>query len=309
MTAPDRIQASGFSNLSISSTLSNVANKFLMRGWNAVDMTPMRIAKIRPVRDFKQITTVSLTGDLMFSALGPTGEIKHGTLGDVTYNNQASTYARMLAITRTDIINDDLSALTDVPMKLGRGAGLKLNDVFWTAFLAGIGGGSFFASGNNNVNTAVADMTVGGLAATETIFLNQTDPDSNPLGIAAAIILVPTALKAAAQTLMTSELLITGNTATQGSGNIWRNRFRVESSPYMSNSAYTGYSASAWYMMADPEVLPLVEIAALNGRVEPIVETADAEFNVLGIQMRGFSDIGVALQEKRAAVYADGGSS
>jgi hypothetical protein len=55
--------------------------------------------------------------------------------------------------------------------------------------------------------------------------------------------------------------------------------------------------------------LPLVEIAALNGRVEPIVETADAEFNVLGIQMRGFSDIGVALQEKRAAVYADGGSS
>jgi hypothetical protein len=77
----------------------------------------------------------------------------------------------------------------------------------------------------------------------------------------------------------------------------------------MSNSAYTGYSASAWYMMADPEVLPLVEIAALNGRVEPIVETADAEFNVLGIQMRGFSDIGVALQEKRAAVYADGGSS
>jgi hypothetical protein len=309
MTAPNRIQAAGFSNLSISSTLSNVANKFLMRGWNAVDMTPMRISKIRPVRDFKQITTVSLTGDLIFQQIGPTGEIKHGTLGEVVYNNQANTYARMLAITRTDIINDDLSALTDVPMKLGRGAALKLNDVFWTAFLAGIGGGTFFAAGHSNVNTAVADMTVGGLAATETIFLNQTDPDSNPLGIQAAIILVPTALKASASTLMTSERLITGNTSTQGDGNIWKDRFRVESSPYMSNSAYTGYSASAWYMLADPEVLPVVEIAALNGRVEPIVETADAEFNVLGIQMRGFSDIGVALQEYRAAVYADGGSS
>jgi hypothetical protein len=62
-------------------------------------------------------------------------------------------------------------------------------------------------------------------------------------------------------------------------------------------------------MLADPEVLPMIEIAALNGRVEPIIEQANAEFDVLGIQMRGYADVGVALQEYRAAVYADGGSS
>jgi hypothetical protein len=77
----------------------------------------------------------------------------------------------------------------------------------------------------------------------------------------------------------------------------------------MSNSIYTGYSAAAWYMLADPDVLAMIEIVALNGRVEPVVEQADADFNVLGIQMRGYADIGVALQEKRAAVKADGGSS
>lgn len=302
-----QINASGFSTLDISTILSNVANKFLMDGWNAVDMTPMRIAAIRPVNDFKTVTTVSLTGDLQYEQVGPAGEIKHGTLGNQSYTNKADTYARMLAITRQDMINDDLGALTAVPRRLGRGAALKLNDIFWTEFLDN---STFFTSGRTNVNTGVADMTTGGLDATNAIFEALTDPDGKPLGIMPAIILCPTALKAKALQLMTSEKVIDGTaTGTQGDANVWRGRFRVESSPYMSNSSYTGYSAAAWYLLADPRELPVIEIAALRGRVEPIVETADAEFNVLGVQMRGYSDIGVNLQEYRAGVRADGGAN
>lgn len=304
-----QIQGSGFSTVAIPQILSNTANKFLMVGWNSVDMTPMNISKIRSVTDFKQITTVSLTGDLQFEKVGAAGEIKHGTLGEQYYNNKADTYAKMLAITRQDIINDDLGALTSVPQRLGRGSALKLNDIFWTAFLDN-SSTSWFHANNNNVNTGVADMTTGGLAATETIFMNQTDYDGKPLGILPAILLVPTALKTSARTLMTSETLIDGTaTGTQGSKNVFAGRFRVESSPYMSNASYTGYSAAAWYMLADPQDLPFIEIAALNGRVEPVVETADAAFNVLGVEMRGYSDIGVTKQEKKAGVRADGGAS
>jgi phage head maturation protease len=310
MTAPNRIQAAGFSGLNISNVLSNTANKFLMEGWNAIDMTPMRISAVRPVRDFKQITTVSLTGDLMYDKVSATGEIKHGTLADLTYNNQADTYARMLAITRKDIINDDLGALTAVPRRLGRGAALLLNDIFWTEWLVLVSA-NFFVSGNNNINTGAADMTLGGLTATETIFMNQTDPDGKPLGIQPAIIVVPTALKAAATALMSpgQNLFVTGASATIPNVNVYAGRFRVESSPYISNSSYTGNTAVGWWMIANPSDLPLIEIAALNGRVEPVVETADAEFNVLGVQMRGYSDVGVTRQEKRAGVYADGGAS
>ena len=62
-------------------------------------------------------------------------------------------------------------------------------------------------------------------------------------------------------------------------------------------------------MLGDKNDLPFIEIAALNGRVEPVVETADAAFNVLGVQMRGYSDVGVSKQEYRCGVRADGGSS
>jgi hypothetical protein len=171
---------------------------------------------------------------------------------------------------------------------------------------------SFFASGNTNINTGVADMTLGGLEATETIFMNQTDPDGKPMGLLPKIILVPTALKAKSMALCSAQsnnVLITGASATLSSVNVFAGRFMVESSPYISNSSYTGNTAVGWWMLADPAESAVIEIAALNGRIEPIVETADAEFNTLGVQLRGYSDIGVNQQEYRAGVYADGGSS
>jgi hypothetical protein len=302
------MHATGFSTIDIANIVSNTANKFIMRGWNAVDQTALRIAKIQNVSNFHTITTVSLTDSLRYEKVGPAGEIKHGTLDELTYTNKVETYAKMLAITRQDMINDNLGALTDIPQKLGNGAMKLLNQIFWTEFL-GLVSASFFAAGNSNINTGVADMTIGGLAATETIFMNQTQPDGTPMAATPAILLVPTALKATATALMSDQPLITGASGTIPAANVFSGRFRLESSPYISNSSYTGNTAVGYWMLADPNEVPVIAIAALNGRVEPTVETADADFNVLGVQMRGYSDVGVNEQEYRGGVYADGGSS
>tara|TARA_A100001391_G_scaffold81202_1_gene52921 strand:- start:230 stop:1549 length:1320 start_codon:yes stop_codon:yes gene_type:complete len=292
------LQAS-FSSLNLSSVLSNVANKFLKAGFDAVDSTWSRLAAIRPVSDFKEITTVSLVGDFTYEKVGAAGEIKHGTIGEEVYGNKADTYARMVSITRTDIINDDLGALTAAPRKLGRGAALKLNDIFWTEFL---NNATFFAAGNNNVSTGALD--VASLAAAEAVFENQTDPDGELLGASPAILLVPTALKSAGFTLMNSQEL-KGST-DGGSTNPYHGRFQLESSPYMSQAKFTGNSAAAWYLLADPMDLPVIEVAALGGRVEPVIESAVADFNVLGVQMRGYSDVGVRKQEFRGGVRSTG---
>lgn len=313
MMQPGRgiMAAGGFSTIDIANITGAVANKFVMDGWNSVDQTCLKVAQIQNVSNFQTRTTVSLTDSVRYEQVGNDGEIKHGTLDELTYTVQADTYAKMLAITRKDIINDDLGALTTVPRKLGNGAIKLLNHIFWTEFLSGVST-SFFASGNANINTAVADMTVGGLDATETIFMNQTNPDGTPLGVMPEILLVPTALKNKALTLMGSMLnaaAITSYGAATGNANPFEGRFTVLSSPYISNSSYTGYTSVGWWMLANPSVLPVIAIAALNGKVEPTVETADADFNVLGIQMRGYSDVGVNFQEYRGGVYADGGSS
>jgi hypothetical protein len=299
----------GWSTIDIANILSNNQNKFFRDGWNSIDLSFLSLASIRAVSDFREITTISLTGNLVFEKVAADGEIKHGTLGDETTGNKVDTYAKMLAITRQDIINDDLGALNVLPRKFGRGAALKLAEIFWTEFLNPTTA-NFYHTNNANVNTGVADMTVGGLAATETIFLAQVDPDGKPLNLEPKILVVPPAIRAAALTLMSSERLIDGtSTAVQGDANIYRGRFRVVVSPYLANTSYTGYDVNGYYMLADPNDLPMIEIAALNGRIEPTIETADTDFNTLGTQFRAYSDVGVRVQHPEAVVRADGESS
>jgi DNA repair protein RadD len=77
-------------------------------------------------------------------------------------------------------------------------------------------------------------------------------------------------------------------------------------SRYLSNSTYTGNSTKAWYLLAEPSDLPVIEVAFLNGQEAPTIETAEADFNVLGVQMRGYHDFGVALQDPRGAIKSKG---
>ena len=73
--------------------------------------------------------------------------------------------------------------------------------------------------------------------------------------------------------------------------NVWRGRFEVVSSPYMSNASLTGNSSSAWYLLADPNDIPVIEVAALFGRVEPTVDTAPAMFTAISRAPRGMATV------------------
>jgi len=294
-----------FSTFRLPGILSNVANKFLLQGFEGVESTWKRICSVRNVRDFKTVTSYRLTGAFEYEEVGPTGELKHGKVGEDTFTNQAKTYGKMFVITRTDLINDDLGALTALPRRIGRGGALKLNKVFWAAFMDN---GSFFTGERGNyAEGSGSALGVDSLTAAELLFLNQTDPDGPPLAVAPRILLVPPALLVEATQLMKS-LEIRDTTASKkfATSNPHAGKFDVEYSTYLSNSTITGYSAKAWYLLADPADMPVIEVAFLNGQQTPTVERADADFNVLGIQFRGYFDFGVALQEYRAGVKIKG---
>lgn len=295
----------GFSTIDIGGILSNVANKFLLDGFFSVERTWRNICAVRNVSDFKTVTSYRLIGKDQYEQVAPGGELKHGSLGDEKYENRADTYGLVLSIDRRDIINDDLSAITTVPRKLGRGSGLKINDVFWTIFMAN---SAFFTSGRNNYLTGTATaLGIDGLTAGEVAFMDQVDSDGKPIGIMPAIMLVPTALSAIGSQLFKSlELRDNTSSAKYPITNPHQGKFRVEVSRYLGNSKYTGSSSKAWYLLAEPTDLPVIEVAFLNGQESPTIETADADFNVLGVQMRGYHDFGVALQDYRGGVKAKG---
>ena len=288
-----------FSTMSLSGIMSNIANKFLLAGFTAVDQAWRAIAATRTVSDFKTVTSYRLNGGFAFDEVGPGGEIKHGTVSEESFTNAAKTYAKMFSVTRQDIINDDLGALSAVPQRIGRGAALKMNSVFWAAFLDN---STFFAAGNNNLATSNA-FSIDGLTTAEQKFLDQTDADGFPLALMPAVLLVPTGLYAkAAQVMASTELRDTTSSTKYPVANPHAGKFQVITSPYLSNSTLTGNSSTAWYLLANPAELATIEVAFLNGIETPTVEQADASFNTLGIEMRGFFDFGVAKQDAKAGV-------
>lgn len=298
-----------FSTLSLPGILSNNANKYLLEGFMTVENVWSLIAARGNLNDFKTTTRYRPTGDFQFELLGPTSEIKHGQVGEDSMTISLDTYAKMFSVTRRDIINDDLGAITTVPRRLGRGAGLAVNNVFWTKFL---NNSTFFTSGRNNYFTGAAtNLQSSSLATALQKFRDQTDQDGKPMAISPRILLVPTALEVTALELMQSTNYNTGGAATDTrvpNKNIWAGMFTPAVSAYLGNSSYTGYSATAWYLLADPQDVPVIEVAFLNGVEQPTIESADADFDQLGIQMRGYLDFGVEFQEYRGGVKSKGAS-
>jgi hypothetical protein len=299
--------ASVFSTVSLPGIFANVANKFLLEGFTFVESVWRMIAAIRSVTDFKTITSYRMTGDGEFEEVGPGGEIKHGTLGEESFTNRARSYGKMFGITFQDIKNDDLGVVPTLGRKLGRGGALKLNSMFWTTFLDNA---SFFADPSQNfLKGATTTLTTVGLALAHKKFLDKVDADSKPLSVEPAILLVPPALEVAGMELMSSLTFNTGGSATTvqvASKNIWANKYRLVMSRYLGNAAITGFSDTAYYLLPDPRDIPVMEVCFLDGQEQPTIETADADFNTLGIQMRGTLHFGVAKQDARGGLKVKG---
>jgi hypothetical protein len=301
-----------FSTTSLPGILSNIANKMLLEGYNYVDDTWRRICKFATVNDFKTHSRYRLTSDFKFEKIGDGGELKHGKLDEQKFTQKADTYGVMFALTRQMIINDDLSALTDVPRQIGMGAAESIMDAVWDLLHANPvqpDGKTFFHADHRNFLTgANTVLNIDGLTKAEIAFMEQVKPNGRPLGVPASILLVPTSLKVVAEMLMKSTFVneSTTNNEPKPNQNPHAGKFEVVSTTYLSNPVVTGSSSKAWYLFADPNRLPAFEVAYLGGQDSPTVERADADFNVLGIQFRGYIDFGVKEQDWRGALKMKG---
>ena len=127
------------------------------------------------------------------------------------YSNAADTYAKGYTTTRQAIINDDLSALSQIPQLFGRGAALTLNYVFWTVFLQALDsqGVAMFSAGRGNLNTGNA-LSSAALTVAEQAFNEMLGRTTRRSRWIAEMLLVPPALKDLAVRLITSDQAVRG---------------------------------------------------------------------------------------------------
>jgi hypothetical protein len=293
------------STVSLSGILSNIANKMLLAGFMEEDQTWREFADVKPVSDFKTHTSYRMLDDMEYEQLGANGEIRHGKVGEETFERSADTFAKMFALTRKMIINDDLGAFDDLRTRLGRGASRKFRKLFWSTF---INNSAFFTSGRTNYITgATTNLLIDGVGLQTgiTAYRKLKSADKKQVGTGATSLgapkklLVPPELEFVAQ-----KLYVSGNLSTVQDDNIHRNKYVPYVVNELSDSDYTGNSATAWYLFG--EMLKPVVVSFLNGQENPTVESADADFSTLGVQFRGYHDFGVDFAEWLAGVKSKG---
>lgn len=285
------ILTAAFATHQIGNLLEAAVNKFLLAGFNAVEQVWPQISTTRSVNDFKAINLYRLNGSFKFSKVGNAGELKVAAASDSKRSLAAETYGITTQLTRQDIINDDLNALSLIPQRIGRGAALSLNEVIWAEFLSS--NDTFYQKAAAAAGNALSFTS---LSTAATAFRKLTDPDGNPLGIQPRILLVPPELELTAAQLMTQSMLIasglssTSAKTVEPSANVLQGRYRVVVSNYLT-------SASTWWLMADASDLNALDVVFLNGQQVPTIEQVQPDYNLLGVAMRGYFDFGVSKAE------------
>lgn len=303
----------GFSTISLTGVLSNVANKMLLSAYNAVNGVRRDICKTRSVADFKQVSSYRVTGNGLLLKLGPDGEIKHAEMSEDTYTNQVDTYARMMALTRQMIINDDLGAFAQIPASFGRLSALTEEKAVFTELCDMINDANFFTSGNGNrQGGATTALGIDSLTTAEKLMDELLDSEGNPILVTGSILLVPPALKVYAGQLMREMTVIatgmpTSAAAQKPASNPHAGKYVPKSSPYFGTKhSITGSSDTHWIILADPNDIAILEFAELRGQSGPIIESAETDFNTLGMQWRAYRDFGVARQDPNGGVLSTG---
>jgi len=289
------LQAS-FATHAISQILEAAVNKFLLAGFTAVEQVWKDISAVRSVGDFKSINMYRLNGSFKFVKTGNAGELKVAAGNDYKRSVAAETYGITTQLTRQDIINDDLNALSLIPQRIGRGAALSLNDVIWTEFLAN--NATYYQAASAAAGNA---LSFASLSAATIAYNRLNDPDGNPLAIAPRILLVPPELELTANQLMSQSALFasslgsTSSKVVEPTANVLAGRYRIVRSNYL--PAAGTVANSTWWLLSDPADLSALDVVFLNGQQVPTIEQVAADYQLLGVQMRGYMDFGVVKSE------------
>ena len=290
--------------------LGNTANKVLVMAYQQAPASWRSFAATKSCKNFKANTGIRPTFAVGLEKVGAGGEVKHGSFNEETYSWAIDTYAKQLKITRTDFINDDLGAFSEVLPSMGRAAARTLNNLVATTVLSNLDRASaaFWTTGNANYfEGAATNLQASSLATAIKKLRDMVDNEGNLLDLEPAALVVPSDLENTARGLIESaEIFRTTNGLP--TGNAMKNVASPAVEPRLGNSAFTGYSATGWYLFSASANSSVIVVGFLDSQEAPSVETfgLDSDINSLAFGFRIVHDFGCALADQRTSARSKG---
>lgn len=273
--------------------LANIANKSLLEGWELQEETWPTWVATGSVSDFK-IHSAVRPGEMSdLDEIGEDDEYTYGTRGETQEQYKVATFGKLFNLSRQTIINDDLSALADIPRGHGEAATRKVGDVVYAVLTANSAmgdGTALFHANHKNLLTGAA-LAVDSLGAGETAMGLQKDiSGKRRLNIRPQFFIAPLTLKVSAETFFRTTLI-----GTQAQPNV-QNIYGGDYFTRVYEPRLDDASVKAWYMAARKGMT--VKAFFLNGNQSPYLETKQG-WSVDGVEFKVRIDCGAKAMSWR----------
>ncbi len=255
--------------------LGNVMYRSLIDWAKSVPDAWRSYSAIGDLSDFRPATRVIGYEAEDLLDVGENGAYIDSMLADASYTVRLGTYGRAFSINRRVIINDDLGYIKKQPQRFGRAAGRSIATFVSQTLLEGNGNtfdsnALFDAANHANLTTGAGSaISSANIQSGITALQKQT-----VLGVLHTVLakwlLVPPALQWTARQILNSAIVVaaagtapaTGAITTVGNVNVLQGALGLIIDPFLS-------SATAWYILADPADVPVLDVGFLNGKQTP----------------------------------------
>jgi hypothetical protein len=276
--------------------------KLLLASYAMADDTWRLFAGTDSVPDFRDSNRYRLGSFGVADDLNEHGEFKQKAIPDGSKMSiSTGTKGNIIAISRQAIINDDMSALSNVSTNFGRSFGLTIEVAVYALLAQNSGLGPtqtdtnpFFHSARANVNATASGITAAGLNADKVVMGSQKDPSSNEyLALRPSVLLVPLGLEADANLI--NEAQYDPADSKFMKPNIVRGLFsKVVGSPRLSGTRR--------YLFANDPSAPAIKVVFLEGAGEAPVVESEQGFEVDGMRWKARLDVKAQMFDPKGAV-------
>jgi hypothetical protein len=274
--------------------LENTLHKMLLNAYRLQAFTWPRFCATGTLADYRPHNRYHLGSFTDLKEVNEAGEYETGVMSDGAKETiQGKRKGRILQITPEVLVNDDLGAFTRPTQALGQAAARTIENDVYALFALNGGNGPAMSDGlplfhatHGNIAAAGAAPSVAAIDAMRQQMASQKDPAGNDfLDILAQIWMGPLSLGGSAREINAMEFNDEAQ-KSQRRPNSVRGLFGdVIDTPRL--------GGAPWYMLADPNIEPVFEVAFLDGVQTPTLEQ-ERNFRTDGLAWKVVHRYGVA---------------
>lgn len=277
--------------------LGNAANTSLFAGFAAAEETWSTWCGTGSAPDFKEQTLAMLSEGDDLDEISESQPYRYGAVSDAKETYRVVTYGKLFAITRQAMINDEIGALTAIPMARGMDAARKVGDLPYAVLTANSAmrdNVALFHAGHGNLGTAGAPSSDTIAQAIKLMKLQKDIGGKRRINIRAQFFIAPVTLEGAAEVFFNSTQFAGTSEAATRVNPYAGTRFTRVYEPRLDDS-----SATAYYL-AGPQG-QTVTVFFLGGQQTPYLETKTG-WTVDGIEYKVRIDAGAKAVDWRGMV-------